>query len=158
MFPRQRRVGSSWGLLHGMGADRSAGVCSCLPLNTVGSICYTFAASLVSRAGGGLPEAGLTHLPGSYLGFYALRLLFPPAPDISMRHRNAQKKAERAAIASTLPDRLLSESEVAAMLGISRVTLWRMRQREEGPRFIKISPGRIGARLSDVLRWMDNRC
>jgi predicted DNA-binding transcriptional regulator AlpA len=54
-------------------------------------------------------------------------------------------------------DRVLSELEAADLLGISHDTLRRMHQRGEGPRRLKISERRVGYRVSDIHRWLDQR-
>jgi predicted DNA-binding transcriptional regulator AlpA len=50
--------------------------------------------------------------------------------------------------------RVLSEAETARLLGIHCDTLLRMSLRREGPPRIKLSPRRIGYRLTDVLAWL----
>lgn len=51
------------------------------------------------------------------------------------------------------PDRMLNRVETARMLGISDRTLDRL---PDLPR-LKLSPSRVGYRLSDVLAWMQSR-
>jgi predicted DNA-binding transcriptional regulator AlpA len=48
-------------------------------------------------------------------------------------------------------ERILTETEAAALYGFSRDTLRRRTERGEGPSRIKISPRRIGYRLRDLL-------
>lgn len=57
----------------------------------------------------------------------------------------------------TDPDNLtiLRDRPLAKMLGVSTVTLWRMRA--DLPPKIQISKGISGRRLSDVKAWMDDR-
>lgn len=53
------------------------------------------------------------------------------------------------------PDRLISEKSAAEMLNISRDTLRRLGQRGEGPERRKISPRRVGYKLSEVEAFRD---
>jgi len=54
----------------------------------------------------------------------------------------------------TIPanDRIVSEKEAAQIRGVSEYTLRRQAQRGEGPLRIKLSPRRVGYRLSDLLK------
>ena len=56
-----------------------------------------------------------------------------------------------------MSDRVLSRKEVAGRLDISVTTLWRMVRRDELPRPIAISCGRVGWRESTFERWLDVR-
>jgi predicted DNA-binding transcriptional regulator AlpA len=51
--------------------------------------------------------------------------------------------------------KILSEKEAAQYLNFSRDTLRRMSARGEGPKRLKLSPGRVGYRLGDVLDFID---
>ena len=66
---------------------------------------------------------------------------------------------ESGAKSSFSVDRVLRQVEVAAILGISTVTLWRMRQSNEFPQPIKLNKsGRIiGWRMSVVEQWIRDR-
>jgi predicted DNA-binding transcriptional regulator AlpA len=72
---------------------------------------------------------------------------------------------ERAAGVLCVPDTqtekttLVRDKELAARLGVSLVTLWRMRQDPalEFPQKIQISKGIGGTRLSDVSTWLERR-
>lgn len=54
-------------------------------------------------------------------------------------------------------DGVLRRREVAAMLGVSRTTLWRMVSRKEMPPPIELSRGRIGWRAQTLRRWLDRK-
>jgi predicted DNA-binding transcriptional regulator AlpA len=56
---------------------------------------------------------------------------------------------------SVTRDRLISERTTAEILGISRDTLRRLGQRGEGPRRRKISPRRVGYKISEVEAYRD---
>lgn len=59
---------------------------------------------------------------------------------------------------STRPDappRLLSTDEVMQRTTLSRSTLWRLSRSGAIPRPIRITPGRIGWRESDVAAWLE---
>jgi predicted DNA-binding transcriptional regulator AlpA len=57
----------------------------------------------------------------------------------------------------TFPDRLLTEKDLAAWLGISLPTLQRMRARASGPHFVQLSMRRVGYRRRDVEAWLMER-
>jgi len=50
---------------------------------------------------------------------------------------------------------ILRRAELAARLGVSTVTLWRMR--DELPPQIQISKGIVGWRQSDIAAWLETR-
>jgi predicted DNA-binding transcriptional regulator AlpA len=52
-------------------------------------------------------------------------------------------------------DQVVSPGTAARLMNISRVTLWRMWRRGEGPRKLKISPNRCGVRLRDIREFLD---
>ncbi len=61
---------------------------------------------------------------------------------------------------------ILSPRAVAKLLGLSVVTIWRMREakplrsgqaRQKFPEPIQLSPGRIGWRRADIERWLEQR-
>lgn len=54
-------------------------------------------------------------------------------------------------------DRILRPRRLAEHLGVSLTTLWRMRQRGELPRPIRISAGAVGWRLSKIEAWLSER-
>lgn len=56
-----------------------------------------------------------------------------------------------------MTDRILSPRDVVIMLGISEVTIWRMRKRGEFPEPLRVSPRRVGWRESDIRAWLDSR-
>jgi predicted DNA-binding transcriptional regulator AlpA len=53
--------------------------------------------------------------------------------------------------------RVLSETELRQMLGISERTFDRMRYRGDVPVKTQLSARRIGYRVSDVEQWLDRR-
>ena len=54
-------------------------------------------------------------------------------------------------------ERVLSRREVAALLGVSIPTLWRLVRAKKFPPPIRISPGRVGWLASTVRRWLADR-
>lgn len=54
-------------------------------------------------------------------------------------------------------DRIVRPAEAAALLGISRATLWRLRRRHELPEPIRISAGAVGWRERTLSEWLDER-
>jgi prophage regulatory protein len=56
-----------------------------------------------------------------------------------------------------MADRLLRESEVAAMVGLGRTTRWEMERRGEFPRRRQISAHKVGWLESELLAWMQSR-
>jgi predicted DNA-binding transcriptional regulator AlpA len=57
----------------------------------------------------------------------------------------------------TPPDRLVSEKVAAEILGIHAATLRRLGARGEGPTRRKISPRRVGYRLSEITAYRDGQ-
>jgi predicted DNA-binding transcriptional regulator AlpA len=58
---------------------------------------------------------------------------------------------------SGLLDRLISERLTAELLGLSPDTLRRLSQRGVGPQRRKVSPRRVGYKLSDVEAYRDGK-
>jgi predicted DNA-binding transcriptional regulator AlpA len=54
-------------------------------------------------------------------------------------------------------DPLLTEKELSAWVGVSLPNLQRMRSNGTGPRYVQLSPRRIGYRKSDVEAWLTSR-
>jgi prophage regulatory protein len=52
---------------------------------------------------------------------------------------------------------ILSPKQLTEQIGLSPATLWRMRQRGELPEPIRLSPGRVGWRTSDIEAWLASR-
>ena len=50
------------------------------------------------------------------------------------------------------PDRIVSEKEAVEIRGVSADTLKRQAERGEGPERIRLSPRRVGYRLSELLK------
>jgi predicted DNA-binding transcriptional regulator AlpA len=55
------------------------------------------------------------------------------------------------------PDRLITEKTAAEILGISPDTLRRLGRRGEGPKRRKISPRRVGYKISEVEAYRDGK-
>jgi predicted DNA-binding transcriptional regulator AlpA len=55
------------------------------------------------------------------------------------------------------PDRIISERVAAEILGISPDTLRRLDRRGEGPTRRKISPRRVGYKISEVEAYRDGK-
>jgi predicted DNA-binding transcriptional regulator AlpA len=54
-------------------------------------------------------------------------------------------------------DPLLTEKELSVWVGVSIPNLQRMRSNGTGPRYVQLSPRRIGYRKSDVEAWLTAR-
>jgi predicted DNA-binding transcriptional regulator AlpA len=54
-------------------------------------------------------------------------------------------------------DRVLSEKEAARYLNLARQTLSNLRFKKEGPPYIRLLPGRIGYKLSDLEAYLAAR-
>jgi predicted DNA-binding transcriptional regulator AlpA len=54
-------------------------------------------------------------------------------------------------------DRIIRVKQACKMLGVSRATLWRMHQRGEGPRKIRISRGVVGYSEKDLLDYIQDK-
>ena len=52
---------------------------------------------------------------------------------------------------------ILSRRQVAAKIGVSLTTLWRLVTKGLFPRPLQISPGRVGWTADIVDRWIDER-
>ncbi len=53
-------------------------------------------------------------------------------------------------------DRFLKMAEVLKASGLGRTSLWRMEGNARFPRRVKISPGRVGWRESEVSAWLED--
>ena len=60
-------------------------------------------------------------------------------------------------MANTVTDRLLTLDEVQRIHPVSRTTRWRMIRRGEFPCPLRLSPGRVGWKESDVRAWLEAR-
>ena len=56
-----------------------------------------------------------------------------------------------------LPARVVPEREAAHLVNVSAMTWQRMRARGETPPHIQLSPRRIGYRLVDLIKWLEDR-
>jgi prophage regulatory protein len=54
-------------------------------------------------------------------------------------------------------DEIYSPRQLTHYTTLSLATLWRMRRRGELPEPIRLSPGRVGWRRSDIDRWLASR-
>ena len=54
-------------------------------------------------------------------------------------------------------ERIIRPAELIKRLGITKVTLWRMRKRFEIPEPLRFSSNAIGWRESTIERWLDER-
>lgn len=50
-------------------------------------------------------------------------------------------------------DPIYSPKQVAALTSLSRVTIWRMAKAGKFPAPVRIAPGRVGFRHSDIVAW-----
>lgn len=53
-------------------------------------------------------------------------------------------------------DRYLKEVEVLAVTSLSHATLWREVKAKRFPAQVRISPGRVGWRASEIVQWQLN--
>ena len=53
--------------------------------------------------------------------------------------------------------RVLNERAAAEFIGLSHVTLERMRKLGDAPKHLVLSPRRLGYRVADLLKWLDER-
>lgn len=53
--------------------------------------------------------------------------------------------------------KIIRPKQLAEMLSVSTVTLWRMEKRRELPPRIKISTRAVGWRESDIKEWLESR-
>lgn len=58
---------------------------------------------------------------------------------------------------TTPSDRILRPRELAGHVGLSLATLWRLRRRGDLPEPIRLSPGCVGWRSSDIEAWLAAR-
>jgi prophage regulatory protein len=55
------------------------------------------------------------------------------------------------------PDRILRPRQLADRVGLSLATLWRLRRRGDLPEPIRLSPGCVGWRTSEIDAWLTAR-
>ena len=53
--------------------------------------------------------------------------------------------------------RVLDEKTAAEFIGLSHMTLERMRKLGTAPKHLVLSPRRLGYRIADLLAWLDER-
>ena len=58
---------------------------------------------------------------------------------------------------TTPSDRILRPRELSNRIGLSPTTLWRLRRRGDLPEPIRLSPGCVGWRSSEIERWLERR-
>jgi prophage regulatory protein len=54
-----------------------------------------------------------------------------------------------------LPDELILRHERKRLVPLSDATIWRLERRDEFPRRISISPGRVAWRRSEIEAWLE---
>jgi prophage regulatory protein len=59
--------------------------------------------------------------------------------------------------ASSCPDRFLTWPEVHALIRLSRSTVWRLEKAGKFPPRVRISPGRVGWRASEIHDYIAGR-
>lgn len=59
--------------------------------------------------------------------------------------------------ATSMPTRLMRRRAVAERVGLSAVTIWRLERSGRFPKSIRISPGAIAWRETDIERWIEER-
>lgn len=55
------------------------------------------------------------------------------------------------------PSRFIRRPEVLARIGLSAVTVWRLTQRGDFPKSIRLSPGTVAWLETDIDRWINDR-
>jgi prophage regulatory protein len=58
----------------------------------------------------------------------------------------------------TILDRYLKEVEVLSVTSLSHATLWREVKAKRFPAQVRISPGRVGWRASEIADWQSSPC
>ena len=53
--------------------------------------------------------------------------------------------------------RILKDNEVVKVIGLSKVTIWRMERSGTFPKRINLSDRRVGWIESEILEWLDSR-
>jgi predicted DNA-binding transcriptional regulator AlpA len=53
--------------------------------------------------------------------------------------------------------KILKAKEVIALIGLSRVTIWRLERLGQFPRRVLISPRRVGWFESEIMEWLLSR-
>lgn len=56
-----------------------------------------------------------------------------------------------------ISDRIIRPRELSARIGLSLATNWRLRRRGDLPEPIRLSPGCVGWRTSDIDAWLTGR-
>lgn len=54
-------------------------------------------------------------------------------------------------------DRIVRERERREITGLGRTTAWELERRGEYPRRVVLTGGRVGWRLSELLKWVASR-
>ena len=85
-------------------------------------------------------------------GFYGFQLL-----SYLLKSFGSPTNASSAST-NTLPDRIIRANEVQEMTGLSRTTLWRMENKNEFPRRVRLGGNTVGWKLREVQDWISNRC
>jgi prophage regulatory protein len=79
----------------------------------------------------------------------------------SARQRRVEMKSQKEQLEDTCRDflrmKMLREREVRQITGLSRVTRWRLEQRGEFPRKVRLTQRCVGFLESEVLDWLTKR-
>jgi len=54
-------------------------------------------------------------------------------------------------------DAIIHPRNLPAITGLSRTTLWRIEKEGDFPKKIRLSAGRVGYRISEVMAWLESR-
>ena len=68
-----------------------------------------------------------------------------------------EQTARGAPPARGVHDRFVGERERLEITGVPRQTWWREERAGRAPRRVQITANRVGWRLSELVRWMDER-
>jgi len=54
-------------------------------------------------------------------------------------------------------DQIISPRNLPAIVGLSKTTIWRLERTQNFPKRIRLSAGRVGYRLHEVMAWLESR-
>ena len=58
---------------------------------------------------------------------------------------------------ASLPERIITAKQRREMIPYSDMHIWRLEKAGTFPRRIRLGPGRVGWRLSEILEWINKR-